>query len=251
MKAHKLSRLFPPMPKEKLRELAKDIKQRGQLTDIITLENQILDGVQRESACGLIGIKPRRKSFESLNGEVKKAGPLAFVISANLHRRHLSTQQRAEAAAKLLPLLRGNNCFSNDKQFPNKRGKKAGRPLTDNAFIAQAAKLMNVSSSSVTRARKGKPKKRASAKLYVPNQNTANVAWPKGWKPQDFYPGTDVTYQLKWYRSLMIRAREAVAMLEEDWSMYEIDAELVNAARQASAAWEKIATQLERQMENT
>jgi hypothetical protein len=64
--------------------------------------------------------------------------PLAFVISANLRRRHLSESQRAMVAAKLATLKRGDNQHS---------------PIGETSQ-ATAAELLNVGKRSVERARK-------------------------------------------------------------------------------------------------
>lgn len=99
---HPLAGLFPMLSPEHLRQLADDIATVGQQEPVWLLGGQILDGRNREAACHVLGIDPWTKEYEG-------ADPLAFVLSLNLHRRHLSESQRAMVAAKLAIWKRGIN----------------------------------------------------------------------------------------------------------------------------------------------
>jgi hypothetical protein len=125
---HQLANLFPMIAEDALQELAQDIKDRGLLDPIVLLEGQILDGRCRVLACKIAGVEPK---FEQYGG----GDPLGFVLSRNLHRRHLSESQRAMAAAKAADLKRGANQHSE------------GLP------IGRAAHLLKVGQRSVARAR--------------------------------------------------------------------------------------------------
>lgn len=98
MESHKYAHLFPLASEGELAEMAADIKQRGLLHPIITLNGQILDGRNRFRACELAGVTPDFREYEGVD-------PLADVISWNLHRRQLSTSQRAALAAELKPMF--------------------------------------------------------------------------------------------------------------------------------------------------
>lgn len=95
MQAHPLAELFPMLPDAEIRELADDICTYGQRVPIILLDGMILDGRNRFAACQFAGIEP---IFEEYQGD----DPLGFVLSHNLHRRHLTESQRALIAAKLV-----------------------------------------------------------------------------------------------------------------------------------------------------
>jgi len=87
------------MDEAELRELAEDLEKNGLLEPIVLCDEQILDGRNRSLACPMAGIAPR---FE----RPTIVSPVSYVLSKNLHRRHLTTSQRAAIAAEVVPLLR-------------------------------------------------------------------------------------------------------------------------------------------------
>jgi ParB-like chromosome segregation protein Spo0J len=98
MEAHEYANLFPMAADEELRDMAEDIKQRGLVCPIITLDDKVLDGRNRLRACELAGVTPR---FQKYTG----SDPLADVVSWNLKRRHLSTSQKAALAVSIKPMF--------------------------------------------------------------------------------------------------------------------------------------------------
>jgi ParB-like chromosome segregation protein Spo0J len=92
---HPAAEAFPLMSESELRELADDIKTNGLAHAIVRDAGMILDGRNRLAACEIAGVEPR---FEEYTGK----DPVAYVISANIHRRHLTTDQKREVIAKLL-----------------------------------------------------------------------------------------------------------------------------------------------------
>jgi|GEM_PF-1064392 len=88
MKYHEAANIFPLMDEDELRTLAEDIGLRGQLVPIEICDGMILDGRNRWAACEFAGIEP-------LTIEVNPKDPVAYVLSLNLHRRHLDETQRA------------------------------------------------------------------------------------------------------------------------------------------------------------
>lgn len=97
MKFHPLSELFPLMQGREFDELVADIKAHGLREPITTLDGMILDGRNRWRACEAAGAEPRTCEY---HGE----DPLGWVVSLNLHRRHLDESQRAIVAAKIANL---------------------------------------------------------------------------------------------------------------------------------------------------
>ena len=96
---HPACKLFPQLPKDELRALAADIKANGLQNSIVLYEGKILDGRNRWLACKIAKVKP---TFVQWNGS---GSPVAWVISENLVRRHLTSSQRAVIALDILPML--------------------------------------------------------------------------------------------------------------------------------------------------
>lgn len=137
MTSHPFAELFPMMDDGELKELANDIKANGQREDITTLDGMILDGRNRFRACEMAGVEPMTRGYLGDN-------PLAFVLSSNLHRRHLDASQRAMVATRLANLLKGTN------QHENKAKVDSGIPLSTQSGAAEA---LGVSVDSVKQAR--------------------------------------------------------------------------------------------------
>lgn len=97
---HEAAALFPLVSGQELEELASDIHERGLLNPIVLYEGKVLDGRNRMAACKRAGVPMR---FE--NWRDPGCGPVAWVISQNLHRRHLTASQRAVIALDALPLF--------------------------------------------------------------------------------------------------------------------------------------------------
>lgn len=92
LELHPLCTLFPRVQGAEFDALVADIKTNG-LRQPITLHNgMILDGGNRYAACVAAGMEPEFAEFEGEN-------IVAFVLSANLHRRHLSPGQQAAIVA--------------------------------------------------------------------------------------------------------------------------------------------------------
>lgn len=114
--AHPAADLFPMMTGETLKELAKDIRECGLQDPIVLWEGEILDGRNRYKACALAGVSPHFRTLDEC------ASPVAYVLSANLHRRHLSRAECAAVAADALPMFEEE---ARKRQADG--GKKAGR----------------------------------------------------------------------------------------------------------------------------
>jgi len=99
---HPLADLFPLLGEAELNELADDILEHGQREPIWLYDGKILDGRNRYRACLLKGVNPHVM-------ETRVADPAAFVASMNLHRRHLSEEQRGMIAARLATMKQGDN----------------------------------------------------------------------------------------------------------------------------------------------
>jgi hypothetical protein len=95
---HPAAALLPLLPPDELEQLAADIRANGLREAIVLHDGQVLDGRNRLAACKLAGVEPHYRDHDGTD-------PIAYVLSANVHRRHLSTGQRAMVAVALLPEL--------------------------------------------------------------------------------------------------------------------------------------------------
>ena len=94
MKTHPFADILPLLEGEPFEALVADIKANGLLQAITIYGNMVLDGRNRLRACDAAGVEPRFVEYDG-------GDPLSFVLSQNLHRRHLDELQRAMIAAKL------------------------------------------------------------------------------------------------------------------------------------------------------
>lgn len=100
---HEAANIFPLMNSEEFDQLKADIEERGQKEYAVLFDGKIIDGRNRYRACQALGVECEFSELEECDD------PVAYVISANLHRRQLKTSQRAMCAAKLAGLPRGTN----------------------------------------------------------------------------------------------------------------------------------------------
>jgi ParB-like chromosome segregation protein Spo0J len=97
LEAHDFSKMFPPISEEDFGKLVADIKANGLHQRIVRYQGKILDGNNRYRACLLAGIEPTFADFTGIDADAA-----AYVISANIHRRHLSPDQRRDIIAAML-----------------------------------------------------------------------------------------------------------------------------------------------------
>jgi ParB-like chromosome segregation protein Spo0J len=92
---HPLADSFPMMLDGELQELAADIKKNGQREPVVFVEidgeRTLIDGRNRLAACAMVGVKPWTTTATELNDD---AATRAFIISHNVHRRHLTPEER-------------------------------------------------------------------------------------------------------------------------------------------------------------
>lgn len=85
---HPAAEIFPLMTDDELRELAEDIRINGLFEPIVLYQKAVLDGRSRMAACRLADVAPHFT-------EVAVDSPTKYVVSKNLHRRHLTVQARS------------------------------------------------------------------------------------------------------------------------------------------------------------
>jgi ParB-like chromosome segregation protein Spo0J len=131
---HPAALLFPMCNEDEFAQLVDNIRLQG-LHQAIVLdrEGRLLDGRNRWLAVQQLGIPCPTRTYVGDD-------PVSFVVSENLHRRHLTNKQRAEIAAKLATNTHGGDRRS--IKSPNGDLKPTQ---------AHAAALLNVSKRSIER----------------------------------------------------------------------------------------------------
>lgn len=133
---HHAAEIFPLMEGPEFDALVQDIKAHGLREPIVEFEGAILDGRNRYRACQKAGVVPRFTQWD------REGTPEEYVISKNLHRRHLNESQRAMIAARLYNTKPGDN--------QHKR-EVVEIPTTTRG---RAAELLNVHFTTVASAKK-------------------------------------------------------------------------------------------------
>jgi N6-adenosine-specific RNA methylase IME4 len=97
---HPIANIFPLMAGDDYAALVADIAEHGQHEPIwLHPDGRIIDGRNRYRACCDLGVVPEYRTWDG-NGSL-----VAFIVSLNLHRRHLTSSQRAVIALDVLPML--------------------------------------------------------------------------------------------------------------------------------------------------
>ncbi|MCH8999528.1 MAG: hypothetical protein IID48_14875 [Proteobacteria bacterium] len=128
---HPAATLFPLLEGSDFEALVTDIREHGLREAMwLDLDGRVLDGRNRLRACEAADVEPRFRRYEGDD-------PLGFVLSLNLHRRHLNESQRAMVAARVATLGRGQRQDRVDGSID----------------LSTAGEFLNVSGGSIKRAR--------------------------------------------------------------------------------------------------
>lgn len=136
---HDYANLFPMLDAAGQDALRADVREHGVREPVILFSGRILDGRNRYMAARDLGLE-----FPVADFDGTEADALSYVLSTNLHRRHLTESQRSAVAAKLANMKPGNPDFSNPANLPDR---------TPAVSQAQAADMLNVSERSVRTAK--------------------------------------------------------------------------------------------------
>lgn len=162
---HPLCTLFPRMGENEYETLKNDIAANGLQQPIILHEGMILDGGNRYRACVDAGIKPTFKEY-------KGDSIVQFVLSANLHRRHLSAGQQAAIVASAQDWANaqpvggtGANQHTNKEQTGNVAGLQT---VADRAAQSGASERTQRMADKVAKADPELAKKVARGEVSLP-----------------------------------------------------------------------------------
>jgi N6-adenosine-specific RNA methylase IME4 len=152
LQAHPYAQLFPMLSEADGASLRADLVANGQHERIVLLDGLILDGRNRHRQLVAAGLVPDELPADDSDLWITRyrrflrdqdGDPLAFVLSLNLHRRHLDETQRAIVADKLANM-------------------SVGRPAAP-ASADNSANLQNI------------PRADAAALLHVSERTVASV----------------------------------------------------------------------------
>lgn len=138
--AHPLADLFPLIESKEFDDLVASIREDGLIDAIVLFDGQILDGRNRYRACRAAGAPPRFEQFTGTN-------PAKYVAAKNIHRRNLTTNERAIIAAKMAGLSRGSNRFQRKSQDIEVVS------ATSTISLQEAADLLGVERATVANAK--------------------------------------------------------------------------------------------------
>jgi hypothetical protein len=194
---HPAADVFPMMSDEELAALGEDIKKNGQQVPILTWDGGdgpvIVDGRNRLEAMERVGLTA------SPFFQVSVKDPVAFIIGANIHRRHLTKQQQLDliVAARLAVRKPGHD----GPVYNGGRGKV--NPVKAAVITDAKAAGLDASERTVKRAI-------AKAEGKTPKPKAEPEPEPK---PDGYRAFFRDDFKMKWWDLRPTRA-EAVADLE-------------------------------------
>jgi len=166
-------------------EFRADIACNGQIEPIWTHQGKIIDGRNRYRACMDLGITPHFKEWSG-NGSL-----VAFVVSLNVMRRNLTSQQRAVISLDILPILEAEakarqvtSTGGNSPQLTEKvpeaekgeaREQAASLFNTNPHYVSDAKKLKEKAPELLEQVRSGELSLKQAAGQVKSKERTARV----------------------------------------------------------------------------
>ena len=180
MKFHSYAEIFPLLEGAAFDELVEDIKAQGLREKIWLYEGKILDGRNRFLACQKARIKPAYRQYIGKDA-------LAFVVSVNVHRRHLTVEQRAFAAARIATLRLGANQHEGASREAPSQTETAENLDVSRSSVQRAKKVLEKGSKALQKAAESGeiPLKKAAAVVDLPKSEQLAAATAKPTKSED------------------------------------------------------------------
>jgi hypothetical protein len=149
---HPLAEVDPMIDGADLAALVENIRQHGLREPIVLYEGKVLDGRNRARACADAGVEPHYKemSFGS------DAEAIAFLDSANWHRRHLTPEQKRQRIAARLKA----DPTQSDRQVAKQTGASHPHVAKVRHDLEESGDVETVSTSTDTKGRK-QPRQRS------------------------------------------------------------------------------------------
>jgi hypothetical protein len=154
---HPLCSLFPRVTGAEFDALVADIKANGLREPIVLHNDMVLDGGNRYRACQEAGVEPHFVPYTGGN-------LVSFVLSANLHRRHLTPGQQAAIVASAQDWAKAQPAHR-----PEKAGNVAGLDrVQDRAAQSGASERTQRMADKVAKADPALAKKVAHGEVSLP-----------------------------------------------------------------------------------
>jgi ParB-like chromosome segregation protein Spo0J len=244
---HPAADAFPLLSQDELRKLADNIKARGLQQRIVFwaekpgAEKFLLDGRNRCDALELVGLDPLSCSQTTVYGS-DGVDPRQYVISANIHRRHLNIEQRQDLLIQLI----ARDPKKSDRQI----GKDTG---VDHKTIARArakgedvGRIPHVAKRTDTKGRKQPARKQPKKKRRTIEDFQADIR-----AKQQSAPNAEAAEaERQWLNSVGVLAGDCIAMRASwskhfpGWEKFEVPSDIATLIRQAADAWNELANTL-------
>jgi ParB-like chromosome segregation protein Spo0J len=169
---HPFAKDFPAIEADELDKLIADIKANGLQQPITLYQGKILDGNNRQRACLRAAVAPKYTEFPGNDAQAQ-----AYVISANIHRRHLSAEQKRDLLAKLIKAdpSKSNRQIAEQAKVSHHTVGDVRTALETTGQVAQLDKTTGADGKSRKR-KVGKPKSGAkSEKETITYQKVINT----------------------------------------------------------------------------
>jgi hypothetical protein len=260
---HPAAELFPPMSDTELRELGEDIKKNELQIPIVVWSSRqdadhpkrhkeakrysLLDGRNRLDAMELVGIPFNLSWMEKFVcwdlgtehaaqdaniASMHHGDPYEFVISANIHRRHLTAEQKRDLIGKLLKAdpTKSDRAVAKTVKADDKTVAKVRRELEGRSEIP------NVKVRTDTKGRK-QPAKKPAKEIAASSDDG-----------EESHLADDGSYAVVNHtkpavmriNGFLWRARESARAAEMDDMSGLITDEILQAARNAARAWNEL-----------
>lgn len=171
---HPAATIFPMMGKEAFEELKRDIRDNGVKVWLTFYDGKLIDGRNRLKAMQELGIDWTHYSEEI---DVRDDfDPTKYVLSTNLHRRHLSTSERAAIAANLLDVFADE---AKERMKLNNASKEIFPESQKGQARDKAGEALNVSGRSVEKAKQVKAKDPELFESVLRGETSVSEAYEK------------------------------------------------------------------------
>jgi hypothetical protein len=174
---HPLADIFPLMEGAEFDELVADIKKRGQQARIVLKDGMILDGRNRYRACLAAGIEPM---FACQAYSDRITDPVAFVVAANIRRRHLKPEDKIKILAQLVAAKpeRSDRRLAKETGVSHPTIAKARRAAEATGKALPVDKRTGADGKARRRpaTKRAKPKSEATSKITAPTKATSPPA---------------------------------------------------------------------------